>query len=354
MAGGGGTRLWPLSQPERPKQLLPLLGGRSLFALSVERLLSFLPAGNVFVVTGAGLRDALHKTAPQLPPENFLVEPSPRNTAPAIAFALGMLRRRAPRFTMACLPADHFIANQREFQAVFSAATAAAERGYLVTLGIAPTGPNTGYGYIEEGKRMEDASGRPLFAVKRFTEKPNVEDARQLISQGGHAWNSGMFFWRSDVVEAEYRRQQPAMAKGFERLTAETSLPSEDPLLGALWTQMPALSVDYAIMEKAAKVAVLPAGELGWTDIGDWDALLALYEAHPHLRPVSADTRYDSGSRGLAVFREGVAGRVLATVGLDDVIIVETEDTVLVCKRGKSQDVRGIVEQLKKRSANNQ
>jgi mannose-1-phosphate guanylyltransferase len=351
MAGGGGTRLWPLSTPKRPKQLLPLLGGRSLFSLSIERLMRFLPPENVFVVTGPALLNDLRTDSPQVPAENYLVEPSPRNTAPAIAFALGMLRRRSEQFTMACLPADHFIANREAFERVFSAAVSVAGRGYLVTLGITPNGPNTGYGYIEQGRRLDDADGQPVYTVGRFKEKPDLAEARRLIEQGGHSWNSGMFFWRSDVVEGEFRRQQPEISRGLDAFLAA---PSGKPLsqeAQSRWLEMPVLSMDYAVMEGAGKTAVVPAGDLGWTDIGDWDALLALYEAHPELRPSGAGVQVDAGSHGLAVFRDGSPARVLATIGLEDVTIVETDDTILICKRGKSQEVRAVVEALKNRSA---
>jgi mannose-1-phosphate guanylyltransferase len=350
MAGGGGTRLWPLSKPDRPKQLLPLLGGRTLFSQSIERLIRFLPVESIFVVAGADLVPALQQDAPGVPADHFLVEPSPRNTAPAIAFALGMLRKRSPLFTMACLPADHFIASPEAFQQAFSAGVSVAERGFLVTLGIEPTGPNTGYGYIEMGERLEDANGCPVHRVRRFKEKPGLEEARAMIAQGGHAWNSGMFFWRSDVLEEELRTQQPAMSAWVETLIGDQTPSAPSPALKTRWLDLPVVSVDYAIMEGAGRTAVVPAAELGWTDIGDWDALLALYAEYPQLRTAESGIVLDTGSRGLAVFRDGIPKRTLATVGLDDVIIVETEDTILVCKRGRAQEVRVLVAEWKKRS----
>lgn len=348
MAGGGGTRLWPLSRPDRPKQILPILGGKSLFEYSVERLLAILPADSVFVVTGNDLAVPLRKLAPRLPFENFLVEPSPRNTAPAIAFALASLKQRAPQFTMACLPSDHFIANQAEFHRVIRVAETMAARGYLVTLGIEPLDPNTGYGYIEQGERLDVVDQLPVYQVRRFKEKPGLEEAGKLIAHGGHSWNSGMFVWRSDVMEAEFRRQQPMMAEGMDQVAAEMATRGKEKNLAACWDAMPVLSVDYAIMENAAKVAVVPVKNLGWTDIGNWDALIALYERHPELQITTGGEQYDAGSHSIKVFREGVSHRVLATVGLDNVIIVETEEAILVCKRGKSQDVRSIVEAIQK------
>jgi mannose-1-phosphate guanylyltransferase len=351
MAGGGGTRLWPLSRPEKPKQVLPLLGGRSLFELSVERWLAMLPPENIYVIANRPIAAILRPLAPRLPEKNFICEPSPRNTAPAIAYMLAVLRSRAPKFVMGVLPCDHYIANLAEFQALIHAAKTLAEQGALVTLGIEPTEPNTGYGYLEKGEPLLAMEDHPAFRVCRFVEKPDLEKARTMLVQRGYVWNSGMFFWRSDVIEEEYRRQQPLIADGMDRI--RESLGDREPGQEVLkaWAAMPSLSIDYAIMENASAVAVLPTGNLGWTDIGNWDALMDLYQQHPELRTGSVGEQYDVGSQSVLVFREGEYRRVLVTVGLGNVMIVETEDAILVCQRGKSQDIRKIVETIKKKNS---
>jgi mannose-1-phosphate guanylyltransferase len=344
MAGGGGTRLWPLSRPEEPKQCLPLLGGKSLFASTFERLRGILPPDEIFVVSNSELEPRIRSDVPEIPRENFFCEPSPRNTAPAVAFALACLRSHRPRFVMACLPSDHYIANTAVFHKLLQAARMLAENGYLVTLGIEPSGPVTGYGYIEQGESIPPVEGYPAFRVRRFTEKPELEQAQEMVRSGAFTWNSGMFFWRSDVIEAEYRRHQPEIAQALDPLSEAFRRQGRDADLEKIWGRMPTLSLDYGILEKSDRVAVLPARGLGWTDIGSWDALVELYRAHPELRLDIPERHYDTGSKSVTVIRKTGSGRILATVGLDDVIIVETDDAILVCQGGKSQDIRKITE----------
>jgi mannose-1-phosphate guanylyltransferase len=346
MAGGGGTRLWPLSRPEEPKQCLPLLGGRSLFESTIDRLLGSVPPEAIFVVSNRDLEPLLRAKVTAVPAENYFCEPSPRNTAPAVAYALARLRARYPKFVMACLPADHFIADPAAFQKLLHAARTFAEQEFLVTLGIHPDGPVTGYGYIEQGDPLPAAAGYPAFRVRRFTEKPDLERAREMISRGTFTWNSGMFFWRSDVIEAEYQRHQPAIARAIAGMTeAFRGKGAEaEAEVQKLWGTIPNLSLDYGILEKSDRVAVLPARGLGWTDIGSWDALVELYRAHPELRSEAPEGQLDLDSKSVTVIRKAGTGRVLATIGLDDVIIVETDDATLICRGGESQKVRTIAD----------
>jgi mannose-1-phosphate guanylyltransferase len=351
MAGGGGTRLWPLSRKERPKQILPLVGGRSLFDLAVERLRGVLEPENIFVSASSELIRALQSSNAEVPESNYICEPSPRNTAPAIACALATLRTHAKTFVMACLPADHYIGNTQEFHSLFRAAGALAEKGTIVTIGIEPREPNIGYGYLEQGDSLGSVEEHSAFAVRRFKEKPTPDEAREMIAQGGHSWNSGMFFWRSDILEAEYRRQQPEMAEGMDRMTEACIKKEGLESVRSAWEGMPILSLDYAIMEHARSVAVLPSRNLEWTDIGTWDSLVDLYQSRPDLRPDYQDLHIDVGSKSLSVIRDSSSLRTLATVGLEDMIIVETDDAILICKKGKSQDVRAIAESVSKRKS---
>ena len=346
MAGGGGTRLWPLSRPAQPKQFLPLIGGRSLFQLTVARLREILPPEDIFVISNNQLMPIIRSSNVGLPEENLLCEPSPRNTAPAVAYALAVLRTRFPKFVMACLPSDHYIAEPKRFLTLVQCARSLAGKGYLVTLGIEPTGPTTGYGYVEQGERLDSIDGLSAFRVKHFKEKPTAEEAKAMIAGGGFYWNSGMFFWRSDVLEEEYRTQQPAIAKALDRMAGLLERKAEDKSLKEIWETMPVLSLDYGILEASDRVAVLPARDLGWTDIGSWDALVELYQAHPELQGKAPQGVRDVGSQSVTVIRKTDSHRVLATVGLHDVIIVETDDAILICQRGKSQDVRKIAGML--------
>jgi mannose-1-phosphate guanylyltransferase len=349
MAGGGGTRLWPLSRPAEPKQCLPLLGGRSLFESTIDRLLGSVKPEAIFVVSNRDLDPLLRAKATVVPAENFFCEPSPRNTAPAVAYALARLRALYPKFVMACLPSDHFIADPSAFQKLLEAARTRAGEEFLVTLGIEPSGPVTGYGYIEQGEPLPAADGYPAFRVRRFTEKPDRTQAREMILHGGFTWNSGMFFWRSDVIEAEYQRHQPVIARAISGMADSFRRKAADAEIRQLWDTIPSLSLDYGILEKSDRVAVIPARGLGWTDIGSWDALVELYQARPELRWESPEGHIDLGSKSVTVIRKTGTGRVLATIGLDNVIIVETDDATLICRGGKSQEVRTIVDQIRQR-----
>ncbi len=351
MAGGGGTRLWPLSRPQAPKQCLPLLGGKSLFKSTVDRLSGSVPAENIFVVSNRGLEPLLRAAGTAIPADNFFCEPSPRNTAPAAAYALARLQARFPKFVMACLPSDHYIADPEAFRRLLQAARTLAEKEFLVTLGIAPSGPVIGYGYIEQGEPLPAVEGFPAFRVRRFTEKPGLDQAREMVRNGSFTWNSGMFFWRSDVMETEFLRHQPAIGRAIALMTDACKRADGGAALEKVWALMPNLSLDYGILEKSDRVAVLPARGLGWTDVGSWDALVELYQAHPDLRMDMPEGHVDSGSKSVTVFRKTGDDRILATVGLDNVIIVETDDAILVCQGGKSQEVRTIADLVQKRNS---
>jgi mannose-1-phosphate guanylyltransferase len=351
MAGGGGTRLWPLSRPEEPKQCLPLIGGRSLFESTVDRLTGIVPPENIFVVSNRDLEPLLCAAATAIPAENFFCEPSPRNTAPAVAYALARLRSRFPEFVMACLPSDHYIAETDGFRRLLQAARILAEKEFLVTLGIAPSGPVTGYGYIEQGDPLPSVDSLSAFRVRRFAEKPDLDRAQEMVRSGSFTWNSGMFFWRSDVIEAEFLRHQPAVGRMIALMMETFERKDGNDALEKIWASMPNLSLDYGILEKSDRVAVLPARGLGWTDIGSWDALVELYQAHPELRKDVPEGHIDTGSKSVTVIRIPGDGRILATVGLEDVIIVETNEAILICRGGKSQDVRTITELVQQRKS---
>jgi mannose-1-phosphate guanylyltransferase len=346
MAGGGGTRLWPLSRPGQPKQFLPLIGGRSLFQLTVARLREILPPENIFVISNEQLMPMIRSSNAGLPEANLLCEPSPRNTAPAAAYALAVLQARFPRFVMACLPSDHYIADTQRYLALVQAARSLAGKGFLVTLGIEPTAPATGYGYVEQGEPLESIEGWTAFRVRRFKEKPTADEAKAMLAQGGFHWNSGMFFWRSDVLAEEFHSRQPAIAQALDRMAGLLEHKANAREWKELWESMPSLSLDYGVLEVSDRVAVLPARGLGWTDIGSWDALVELYQAHPELQAENPKGVYDVDSQSVTVIRKTDSHRPLATVGLRDVIIVETDEAILICQRGKSQDVRKIAGML--------
>lgn len=364
LAGGGGTRLWPLSRPERPKPFLPLLGGETLLRRTVDRLAPLVGLPDVFVVTDGRYAGIVRELLPELPPDNLVAEPAGRNTAAAITLAALAIDRPDDE-VMVVLPADHAIADAARFRAVLAAVTALAERdgagGTLFTLGIRPAGPETGYGYIVPGARMAAEGDVDALEVRRFVEKPDAEAARRLIGGDPPAsWNAGIFAWRRSAIRDALARHAPdvlaTVAAGLDAESAGTG--------GALADAYEAVrrtSIDYAVLEPAAAagvVVVLPA-DVGWSDLGSWaairDALVAdaersaTAEGRPPTAPgtVGAGPRRDIGSSGTLVMADG---RLVVTIGLRDTIVVDTPDAVLVCAADRSQDVRSIAEELARRA----
>jgi mannose-1-phosphate guanylyltransferase len=343
MAGGSGTRLWPLSRQARPKQALRLVGDRTMFQHSVERLSPLFPPERTFIVTAAEQVGALLRQAPQLPGGNFVVEPVQRGTASAIGLATLYLRRRDPESTMAVLTADHYIADTEAFRGALAAAYEVAQEGHLVTLGIQPSFPSTGFGYIERGEMLAQVDRFMAFRVEAFREKPDVATAERLIVDGRHTWNSGMFIWRVDRILAEMQRQLPHFYDQLMQLDAAMGTDRESLVLSYIWPRVAAQTIDYGIMEGAADVAVIPA-DIGWSDIGSWATLLDILPGDE-----DGNVVIDADHLGVDTSRTLVYGnnRMVATIGLSDVVVVDTDDVLLICSRDRAQDVKRIVERLR-------
>ena len=348
MAGGGGTRLWPVSRRERPKQLLPLLGKETLFQSTVNRLDKLFPPERILVVTVAEQATVMKEQVPSIPAENYLIEPAPRGTASVVALAAAVLKRRDPQAIMAIQTADHYIRNNDLFRYIIRTAFDVAEKDYLVTLGITPTFPSTGYGYIQQGELLPGEYRYPVYTAKRFMEKPNEATAQQLLRSGDHSWNSGMFIWRADAILGELERQMPPLYKTVTRIADAWERPERDEILRKHWMPLKSQTVDYGIMEKAQRVAVLPASGLGWSDVGSWDSLFEVLlpdmngnvatSANHHLALDTHNTLVYSGSDE----------RLVVTIGLDDMVVVDAGDVLMICKVDQSQKVRDVVEHLKK------
>lgn len=349
LAGGGGTRLWPLSRRQNPKQVLELFEGKSLFQVALARLNPMFSPGDVVVLCPPDLLPELARQAPELPAENFYLEPEPRGNAAALGLAALRLRGRDPECVMACLTTDHIIQNVAAFQTLLTAASAAAAEGNLVTLGIEPATPDPSYGYIERGSAAGEFAGMGAFHVAGFKEKPDLERARDYVSRGGYAWNSGMFVWRVDALLAEIERQMPSLFNGLTEIDAALGTEDEADVIASVWAGLQPVSIDYGIMEGAQRAVMFSADNLGWVDVGDWSRLHSLSDLDAHGNAIRAGNIVLSNSSGNFVV-EGKGdepGRLIVLQGVHDLIIVDTGDVLLLVNREKAGDVKEIVEQLK-------
>ena len=343
MAGGSGTRLWPLSRTNTPKQALKLVGERTMFQHAVDRLAPLFSPEQILVVTKSDHIKILSSQTPDLPIENFLVEPEGRGTAPAIGLAALHLRQRDPQAVMAVLTADHFIGDTEGFRKVLSAAEQVAQKGHLVTLGIKPTAPSSAFGYVQQAESLGVEAGFPVFRMKRFVEKPNSTEAARMLATGEYSWNSGMFIWRVEHIMAEFQRQMPGFYAQLSELEPSLGTPAYAEKISQIWPKVAEQTIDYGIMEGAQDVAVIPI-EIGWADVGSWTSLFELLpvdEAGNILKGahVAIDT-----SNTLVL---GGEKRLIATIGIQDLVIVDTEDALLICTKEREQDVRTVVKQLK-------
>ncbi len=341
MAGGSGTRLWPLSRKGLPKQALRLIGDRTMFQHAVDRLAPLFPPERIFVVTNAAMADLLRPQS-ELPADNFILEPSPRDSAPAAGLAAATLLARDPDAAMVILTADHYIVDTGQFRAALAAADEVAADGTIVTLGIRPSYPATGFGYIRLGESQIIVNGFRVYRSAGFVEKPDLPTAVRFVEEGRHAWNSGMFIWRADRLLAEFAGQLPESHAALTRIGAAAGTPDANKVLAAEWPNVRKISIDYGVMERAANVSVIPV-DIGWSDIGSWAALLDVLPGDAAGNVLGGNV-LALDSRGSYVRSE--SGRLVALVGMQDVVVVDTPDALLICPRERAQDVRDIVNRL--------
>ena len=344
LAGGSGTRFWPLSRKLTPKQLMTVFDSRSMLQRTVDRVLPLKPK-RILVVTNAEQASA---TAEQLAsvtgiPLDIISEPVGRNTAPAIGIAGAIIASHDPQGIMVVLPADHYIADEDGFRSMVLRAKEPAHNGYLVTLGITPDRPETGYGYIEADRSMR---GDGPYPVKRFVEKPDIEKAMQYLETGNFYWNSGMFIWRADTILEEVSSYMPelfAELNGLEFGSDIWEIGDLKPQIDAIYARIGSESIDYGIMEKSKRVEVVPA-EFGWSDVGSWRALPGLLPADSDNNVAMNDTRLISiDSTGCLV---NGGGKLVALVGVSGLVVVNTPDAVMVCQLDRAQDVKKVVIEL--------
>jgi mannose-1-phosphate guanylyltransferase len=342
MAGGSGTRLWPLSRRRSPKQLLALTGETSLLQQTVARLELLLKPHDIYVITSQAHVRATQEQLPQLPPDNVLGEPLARSTAVAAGLGAVLARRESDEVCLV-LPSDHFIGDDARFVEALRQAQGGAERGYLVTLGVVPTHPATGYGYIKVGEPLHQASDVAL--VERFVEKPDAATAARFLEEGGYLWNAGIFVWRAYAFRQAVERYQPALASAFERIEALHRTPGWMSTVREVLEPVPAISIDTGIAEPAAaegRMAVVPLAA-GWSDIGSWSALLEALSATTGATLVASGQHLDRGSQRVLVHG---GDRLVVTVGLSDVIIVDTPDALLVCARDRAEEIKPVLDEI--------
>ena len=340
MAGGQGTRFWPASRENSPKQFLTLLGSRSLLQDTVARLRQFLKPEDVFVICARRYVAQVLAQLPEMGRDQIIEEPVPRNTAPCVGLAACYLRHRFPEEVMAILPSDHVIKDVAEFEQVLEAGAQLASDDWLVTFGIEPSYPATGYGYLRRGESIAEYSGRSAYRVMRFAEKPNLEKARSFLQGGDYYWNSGMFIWTIKNILAEIKACMPPLYSALEELD---QCRDDAEKVQRIFSGLESISIDFGVMEKAKKVAMLPC-RLGWNDVGNWRALGEIWPRDE--QGVVANGRYVAiDSQNSILYSSD--GKMIVLVGVGDLVVVETPDALLVCDRTRTEEVRSVVERLK-------
>lgn len=343
-AGGSGTRLWPLSRAARPKFLLPLLGSRSLIQQTFDRVATLTPPDQIVVVCGPAHAAAIARQLPELPEDNIIIEPSPNGTGPALALANALIQKVDPLAIMASFAADHDVIDLAAFQAAVRTAVATAQMGDLVTIGLTPTRAETGYGYIErtEDVRAETTTGT-AYRAARFVEKPDKTTAEEYVASGRFLWNASMFIWRVDSLASELRQLQPLILAGVTDIADSWGKRERERVLAQTWNSLPNITIDVGVMEHAQRVAVVPS-EMGWSDVGDWHGLGELLAQDAQGNAINGDL-VQIDTTNSVVWSSG--HRKIATIGIDNVVIVDTPDALLVVDRNRGQDVKLVVDRLK-------
>ena len=344
MAGGVGSRFWPKSRAKEPKQLLNLFSERSMIQNTVDRMEGLVKPENIYVVTNKIQKTKITEQLKEIPKENIIEEPFGKNTAAAIGLASVIVENKHGDTPTIVLPADHLINNKEEFQRVIKTASEyASENEALVTIGINPTRPDTGYGYIQ----IEENDNGDLYSVLNFAEKPNLETAKRFLESGDFYWNSGMFIWRTSVILNEIKKYLPDLYEGLKKIESKIGTEEFDETLVSVYGQLRSISIDYGIMEKSEKVKLVK-GIFDWSDVGSWDAVFELLTKDTDGNAIKGDA-YTANTTGTYINSDG---RFTAVIGAKDLLIINTRDATLICHRDYAQDVKLIVDYLKMNEIN--
>ncbi len=345
LAGGSGTRLWPLSTTSFPKQFLPLPNGRSLIQESLARIETLYAPERTWVVTGRVMAELVHEHVPSVPVQHILGEPVGRNTSAAVGWAAASIARQDPQAVMAVLTADHVITRIDAFNQALRLAGKLAEQGYLVTLGIKPTAPETGYGYIRYAAPLTEGFDHQAYYGERFVEKPDVATAQAYLQDGHYVWNSGMFIWKVETILAELRMYLPELARKIEMIVDAMGTARERAMLDELWPTLPTISIDYGVLEKTKNLVVIPV-DIGWNDVGNWEQYGSLFPADEQM------VRYVGHHQGLGsqnIFVYNNTSRQVFTIGIEDMVVVEMDDKTVICHKDSVQRVKELAESLEKK-----
>lgn len=346
LAGGSGTRLWPLSTPSFPKQFLPLPNGNSMIQETLARVSPLVTPEQTWVVTGRNMAGLVYEHLPALPQDHLLGEPMGRNSAPAIAWIAATIARRDPDAIMVSLHADHVIAKVEVLQQALQLAQKVASQGYLVTLGIKPTAPETGYGYIRYADQFGEGFGHQVFTGECFVEKPDRATAQSYLDDGHYVWNSGLFVWQVRTILRELRTHLPEVMHKIDQIVDAANTPQAQIILDEIWPTIQSISIDYGIMERTSQFAVIPA-DIGWNDVGNWEQYGALFPSDEQ-GVKRMGTHEDLGSQNIFVYN--TTQRQIFTIGLEDVVVVEMDDKTVICHIRDVQRVKEIAEKQNKKA----
>jgi len=344
LAGGTGTRLWPRSRKQMPKQLLDIVAKNTMLQETFLRLTPLVPSERIFIVTNDTYTPIVREQLPQLPGGNIISEPWGHNTAPCIGLAACYLRRLDPEGIMISVHADHLIKDEEAYRRGLLAAIESAQQGYLTTLGAHPTSPHPGLGYIRRGRLLGRAHDCDIYEIAQFVEKPGEERARRFLATGEYCWNIGNFAWRLTAILEAFECLMPRLYEQLMAIDAAIDTPEERQVLERVWREVKDEAIDTGIMERARKVAVVPV-DIGWSDVGSWATLADILPADSENNVVVGGEHIGVDTTGSLLY--GTSHRLIATVGLKDMIVVDTNDVVLVCPKDRAQDVKDLVAKLR-------